>query len=293
MKKSFFLNVALIISVPLFSQVGINTTSPSSASVLDVESSSDGTNFGGFLPPRVDASGRANIASKATLADDGLLIFFEDTRCLQTWNGVESTWENVYCMSGPSSGSTLLGIQDFEITPSSPELVFIENTAGSYQTGNGTSPNTNTYIDGRSYGVVNGDADVDFGPVDASSYSTASLKFRLASFSLNTSGNGADAGDYVDVYVSTDGGTTFSYEMEITGNGNATYDFSATGTQTIAYDGDNTATSTATPTGNTGISYVEITNLPNSANLVIGIVLSNNSSNELWVIDNVEIYGIN
>ena len=109
--------------------------------------------------------------------DDPLLIFFEDTRCLQTWNGVESTWENVYCMLGPSSGPTLLGIQDFEILPSSPELVFIENTAGSYQTGNGTSPNTNTYIDGRSYGVVNGDADVDFGPVDASSYSTASLKF--------------------------------------------------------------------------------------------------------------------
>lgn len=293
MKKLIILNVVLLIALPIYSQVGINTTSPSTASVLDVESSNDGVNYGGFLPPRVNAAGRADIALKATATDDGLLIFFEDTRCLQTWNGVESTWENVYCMTGHSSGPILLGIQDFETTPASPVLPISINTAGSYQAGNGTSPNTNTYIDGRSYGVINGDADIDFGPVDASSYTTASLKFRLASFSLNSTSNGADASDYVDVYISTDGGTTFSYEMEINGSSNAKYDFSATGSNSIAYDGNNSAISTTTPTGSSGISYVEITGIPNSMNLVVGIVLSNNHSNELWVIDNVEIYGNN
>lgn len=272
-------------------QVGINTVSPSDAAVLDVNSSSDGINFGGFLPPRVDSAGKMNIASKATASDEGLLIFFEDTRCLQIWNGTDLLFEDLYCMPSTSAGPGLLGIQDFETSPATPTLPYTVNFAGSFQTGNGTSPSTPTHIDGRSYGVINGSTDLDFGPIDASSFTSATLNFRLAAFSLNSGGNGLDGGDYIDVYVSTDGGATFSYELEITGNSNARYDFSAMGSQSISYDGNNNPISVATPTGATGISYVEITGLPNAANLVVGIVMNNNDSNELWVIDNVELYG--
>jgi len=393
--KIFFTSLLLVLFGSISAQVGINTTDPSDAAVLEV-SSSNGSGFGGFLPPRVSQTERDAIPVNAS--DDGMMVFLIEgtTRCLQIYDGVEGEWENAYCMpvnaapvasavsvtgceilgeiltasytytdaEGDAEGATtfrwfravdasgtgatviagattntytltaldvgfyiavevtpvaltgtitgaptissyvgpvagtgtcgpvLLGIQDFEVTPATPTLPYVENNPGTLQTGNGTNPNTPTYIDARSYGVNNDNADLDFGPVDASGYTDATLNFRMASYSVGgSSGNGADLGDYIDVYISTDGGFTFSYELEITGNSNARYDFSATGTQTIVYDGDNTATSVATPTGSAGYSYISITGLPNSANLVVGIVMVNNNANELWVIDNVEVYG--
>ncbi len=92
---SFFF---LLIPFVFFAQVGINTTTPSTASVLDVNSSNDGINFGGFMPPRVSLSERNSI--NPTASDDGLMVFLIEgtTRCVQLWNGVDSTWDNVYCM---------------------------------------------------------------------------------------------------------------------------------------------------------------------------------------------------
>ncbi len=92
---SFFF---LLIPFVFFAQVGINTTTPSTASVLDVNSSNDGINFGGFMPPRVSLAERNSI--NPTASDDGLMVFLIEgtTRCVQLWNGVDSTWDNVYCM---------------------------------------------------------------------------------------------------------------------------------------------------------------------------------------------------
>jgi hypothetical protein len=97
MKIKLFLFLILV-PILAFAQVGINTTTPSSASVLDVSSSSDGMNFGGFMPPRVSLSERNSINTLAS--DDGLMVFLIEgtTRCVQLWNGIDSTWDNVYCM---------------------------------------------------------------------------------------------------------------------------------------------------------------------------------------------------
>ena len=96
-----------------FSQVGINTTNPSSASVLDVNSSSDGINFGGFMPPRVSSVAERN-AINAGVSDIGLIVFLKDAvnnrYCLQIWNG--STWEDVYCITSPAI--TDVASQDFD-----------------------------------------------------------------------------------------------------------------------------------------------------------------------------------
>ncbi|MCB0456324.1 MAG: hypothetical protein R2776_07475 [Flavobacteriaceae bacterium] len=378
-----------------FSQVGINTITPSEASVLEVKSSSNNIDFGGFMPPKVSQAERDAIPVSAS--DDGLMIYLIEgtTRCLQIYDAVEAQWENAYCMpvnaapiasavtvtgclvvgedltfsysysdaegdlegastfqwyravdasgtgavaiSGATNttytvsaldtgvfiavevtpmaltgtvmgapvvssyegavagtgtcGPVLLGIQDFEVVPATPTLTLVELTAGTYQTGTGSFPNSNKYVSPvRGYGVTNSNCDIDLGPVDASSYTSATVFVRLASFA-GTSGNGADTGDYADIYISTDGGTTYSYEMEVTGSGNAKWDFNATGNAILTYDGDNIATSFASPNGTTGITTLEINGLPNSSNLVIGIVLNNDSSNETWVIDDVEVYG--
>jgi hypothetical protein len=187
-------------------------------------------------------------------------------------------------------GPLLLAIQDFEVAPATPTLNYVENSAGFLSTGTGTSPNTANYIGARGYGVQNSTADIDFGPVNTTAYTSATLKFRLASFSVNSGGNGADSSDTVEVYISDDSGATFSYELEITGVSNSRYDFSSTGSYSLIYDGDDAETSVSS-SSTTAYSTIEITGLPATANLVVGIVMSNNSNNELWVIDNVEIYG--
>lgn len=73
MKIYFLYSFLLLIQTIAFSQVGINTTTPSPASVLDVNSTSDGTNFGGFMPPRVSLIERNSI--NPTASDDGFFFF--------------------------------------------------------------------------------------------------------------------------------------------------------------------------------------------------------------------------
>ena len=88
-------------------QVGINTTSPSAASALEVKSSSNNINFGGFMPPRVTVAQRNTIP--ITAADDGMLIMLINgtTRCLQIYNGVANSWENIYCLNNAPVASSV------------------------------------------------------------------------------------------------------------------------------------------------------------------------------------------
>ncbi len=96
--RLFLLINCIFFSFKGISQVGINTSSPSPAAVLDVNSSIDGTNFGGFMPPKVTLAQRNNIVT--TSNDDGLMVFLSEgnNRCVQIFNAVESNWGNVYCM---------------------------------------------------------------------------------------------------------------------------------------------------------------------------------------------------
>lgn len=86
--------VFLFISISVFSQVGINTTTPSPAAVLDVNSSSNGTDFGGFMPPRVTPTERDAIP--VTAADEGLMVYVINppNSQLQIWDG--SAWQTMF-----------------------------------------------------------------------------------------------------------------------------------------------------------------------------------------------------
>lgn len=94
----YIIVLLLFFPVKLLTQVGINTTNPSPASVLDISSSGNGIDFGGFLIPRVTIAQRDLIP--ALNYDDGLMIYLIDgnNRCIQIWDGVNLLWENVYCM---------------------------------------------------------------------------------------------------------------------------------------------------------------------------------------------------
>ena len=88
----------LLLCFGVQAQVGINTTTPSEATVLEVASTRNNTDYGGFMPPRVSAAQRDAIP--VTTADDGLLIFLQEgsERCVQIYDGVVGAWKNVYCM---------------------------------------------------------------------------------------------------------------------------------------------------------------------------------------------------
>ncbi len=83
-------------------QVGINTTTPNSSSVLDLNSHLGGSNFGGFMPPRVTLAQRDLIP--VTASEDGLIVYVSfpsGLRCLQLFNGSTLTWENITCFGIP------------------------------------------------------------------------------------------------------------------------------------------------------------------------------------------------
>lgn len=94
----FFLSCAVLSNA----QVGINTTTPNASSVLDLNSHLGGTNYGGFMPPRVTLAQRNLIPVSA--AQDGLIVYTSypgGLRCLQLYNGSTLAWENITCFGIP------------------------------------------------------------------------------------------------------------------------------------------------------------------------------------------------
>lgn len=81
----------------LFGQVGIGTTSPSPAAMLEVSSTSDGgLTYKGLMPPRVPTVANRDAINPSS-TDIGLAVFVEATQCLQIWNG--TSWENLHCLN--------------------------------------------------------------------------------------------------------------------------------------------------------------------------------------------------
>jgi hypothetical protein len=193
--------------------------------------------------------------------------------------------------------------QNFEASPTPTPLPYvISGSGGALVTGTNPAsgaPATPFAVEGASgtaFAVTNSGATtpgiVTFDNVSLAGFNAVQVRFRLASFSLNSTGNGADLGDTVTASISTDDGVTFFDTARIIGNSNARYDYSATGSYTTTFDGDNTLEPQTTPTGATGISTV-IINVPNGTPQIrLRISALNNANNERWTIDDVRITGL-
>lgn len=192
---------------------------------------------------------------------------------------------------------TTIAIQDFEVAPATPTMPFtITAGTGAFSTGNGLFPVSPKFVSGsRGYQISNSNTTITFDVVNTASFMNIALNFRLASFSV-TSGNGSEATDNVIVEISTDGGTTWSNELQVNGNTNARWSFvSGTGTGSTPYDGNNTPTIFAPAAGGNrttdGFSNIIVSGLPSSTTLRVRLIIDNNDGNELWVIDDVELEG--
>lgn len=222
-----------------------------------------------------------------------------------------SAWSKnriVSLLSGiASAGLFLLPAQSFAQAP-----VFVSdglnNTAtnvsvsgGAYFTGSSAGTDSPAsaplFSEGtHSRGVANGSATITSNAIDTTSRFGSSVSFDLASFSIGSSGNGADGGDTVSVAISPDNGVTYFNTLVVAGNNNARWSFtSGTGVASTAYDGDVTPAPFA-PTGagnrtTDGYSKVIITGLPQVSQLRFRITMLNDAANERWFVDNIAVSG--
>jgi hypothetical protein len=174
-------------------------------------------------------------------------------------------------------------------------------SGGAYYTGTTSStldsPTSAPYaVEGtHSRGISSGTATLTSGNINTSGYSSVQMQFRLASYSIGSTGNGADGADIVTVEVSPDGGTTYYSTVRVLGNTNARWSWtSGTGNASTAYDGNASPadfTSGAGTVTTTGYSTVTITSLPATSNLKIRITMLNDNSAERWLVDDFKIIG--
>ncbi|MFC4261246.1 T9SS type A sorting domain-containing protein [Ferruginibacter yonginensis] len=196
---------------------------------------------------------------------------------------------------GSSWGQVTIASQDFETTPATPTLTFT-NTNGANSTGTngaGRPANSSLFVSGsRGWQVLNATSTLTFANQSLAGYTNCFVDFRLAGMNANTTVNGIDGADLITVFISVDGGTTYSSELTIGGSAaNQFWDFTSTGSTSITYDGNNTPTAVTVTTGATAITTATI-NIPNvNSQVRVRISMLNNSADERWVIDDVRIRG--
>lgn len=165
------------------------------------------------------------------------------------------------------------------------------NSASGDRPANSPVASSGTY----SLSVNNDNLQLTSNNINTSLYSNVQLSFKLASFSVNSSSNGADAGDIVTVEISPNGGTNYYSTLRVLGNSNAYWSFAATGNASTAYDGNITPVNFSPSGGGSrtsdGYSSILITNLPITTNLRVRITVVNNADNEVWALDNFVISG--
>jgi hypothetical protein len=176
-------------------------------------------------------------------------------------------------------------------------------SGGVYYTGNsvaGDRPATSPFASEGSHsrGISNGTATLTSNAnINTSAYSAVSMSLSLASFSIGSTGNGADAGDIVTVEVSPDAGTTWYSTVRVLGNSNTYWSYAGgLANASTLYDGNATPVDFAPAGGGNrttdGYSKITITGLPSVSTLRFRITMLNNSANERWLVDDFKVEGI-
>ncbi len=205
------------------------------------------------------------------------------------------------CSTGPVE---TIALQDFEVTPPSPAWTYTFSgtnlaltPASAVAFGASTDGGQSNRFLGQKAMQLAGNTtpvSVTFDAVNTTDYLDLQLNLRLASMAV-TASEGNDAADKVVVAVSTNNGTSWSNELEIRGSTNSKWSFeSGSATATASYDGNNSAVIFA-PVATSyvtdqGYSYLTLSNLPAVPQLRVRITM-NNGSNEVWVIDDVALFG--
>lgn len=199
-----------------------------------------------------------------------------------------------------------IAVQDFEDSPSTPTWGYAPLPPGAAVAGgtaygksgdNGTTTTSDKFIGAKSLQVSNASTEIMFDAVATSQLSDVSLSMRVGAFST-TSANGMEADDSVRISISKDGGTTWMEEIAVSGwSLQSKWSFtSGTGTGTTVYDNNGIVENHYRPlaggyTTSDGYSTLQITNLPSVNSLRVKITIENDSSGEIWAVDNIVLKG--
>ena len=182
-------------------------------------------------------------------------------------------------------------------------LWFVPIATTNYYTNASVSPTTSAVLFGSGNGTSNYESDwYSFPNLVVNPNNDYYFTFRLSSYRFTSASGtrGVDAGDYITVQLSTDGGNTYVNELRITGNANAFWNYNtnasytktANGTlTTIGPSGCGNPCGDRTSTGD-GYSVIRLNIPPNTSNIAIDIFARANSAGEEWWMDNFELYEI-
>ena len=228
----------------VFGQVGIGTVNPTSSSMLEVSSTSDGgTTYKGFMPPRVPNIPARN-AIIPNISDAGLLVFVMNNgfgeSCLQIWDG--GVWNDIYCVTIPSPE---IWINEFHYDNSGVdvgEFIEIAGPAGTdlslyslelYSGSTGTNYRTialNGLIPNQSNGVGTLSflpaGNIQNGP-DGIAIVRSGIVIQFLSYEgtfIATNGSAIGIAS-TDIGVSESGGDLSGLSLQLTGTGNTYADF--------------------------------------------------------------------
>ena len=244
MKKIIFLFCIGFAIENMHGQVGIGTVNPTSSSMLEISSTSDGGNtYKGFMPPRVP-----NIVARneitPNISEAGLLIFVMNNglgqSCLQIWDG--GVWNDIYCVTIPDPEIWINEFHYDNIGTDVGEFIEIAGPAGTdlslyslelYSGATGTNyrtialsgiiPNQSTGVGTLSFlpggnfqNGPDGIAIVRAGVV------IQFLSYAGAFIATNGSANGITS---TDIGVEESGSTQVGESLQLTGTGNSYNDF--------------------------------------------------------------------
>lgn len=229
-------------------QVGIGTTTPSRASMLEISSSSDrGATFKGFMPPRVPHI-TARDAINAGYADFGLIIFVTDNGndqgCLQIWDGED--WNDISCITLASPVAWINEFHYDNVGVDEGEFIEIAGPAGlnleSYKLELYSGTNGRFYDERILSGVIpnqsNGMGTLSFSyPVNGIRNETHGIAlidsgivlYFISYEGVFTATNGTAAGmTSVDIGVRETNSTPIGYSLQLKGIGKQYKDFTWT-----------------------------------------------------------------
>ena len=229
----------------LFSQVGIGTINPTSSSMLEVSSTSDGgLTYKGFMPPRVPTIPARNEITP-NISEAGLLVFVMNNgngeSCLQIWDG--GVWNDIYCVTIPSPDIWINEFHYKNMGTDSGEFIEIAGPAGFdlsnctielYSGATGTNYRTislNGIIPNQSFGVGTRSflvAGIQNGPADGLAIVRAGIVIQFLSYegmfmASNGSANGINSTDIGAQESKTT--TPVGFSLQLTGTGNTYGDF--------------------------------------------------------------------
>ena len=194
-------------------------------------------------------------------------------------------------VAGWGYGQTTIAFQGFE---SSGDTWTISTGSGNISSLSGSSDhpsNSRIRTGSRSWQVINTTGTLELSSVDISSYNSVKIIVHVSS-TAGTSGNGADAADYVKIYANVNNsGYPSTADIELDGKSNAKWDYNATLTETTQAG---TPVTIAAPQGGTSTNNyatLEIAIPDGSTSVSFKLSAKNNSSNERWNIDDISLTG--